>query len=156
MRRLEYFIFAAMICAFGFAVQAAAPTATPTAANPAATNAPAATVPPPKSVFNEKLAGGKDPFFPNSARRGEKAPAPGVPQASPSVTLLSQLAIKYIAPNRDFVLINDKTLGIGEEGAVRVQSGRVRVKVIEIRENSALVQVEGNPERMEIKRRETF
>ena len=129
--------------------------AAPAVAKP--TNAsPAVAAPPPKSVFNEKLPGGKDPFFPASSRRGEKLPVKGTPATTPVANVLSQLAIKYIAPGKDFVLINDKTLGVGEESAVRIQNGRVRVKVVEIRENSAWVTIDGGTEKQEIKRRETF
>jgi len=122
------------------------------------TNAPPVAPVPvvPKSVFDDKLKGGKDPFFPNSSRRAEKVvTTPGgtnTTKAPPNQA--AQLQLKYISPDRRFILVNDKNLGVNEEASVRIANGRVKVKCLSISDKSAVVTIEGDPERKELRLRE--
>lgn len=103
------------------------------------------------SVFNDDLKTGKDPFFPHSARRAERIPATTEPALAPIV----QLSLKGISgpANRRFALINNQPLGVGETAFVRISGGQVKVRCWEIRENSVIVSIEGDPERKELRLR---
>lgn len=102
-----------------------------------------------KSVFQDDLKNGRDPFFPRSARRGPKITATEI--AAPR----AHLVLKGItgAANRRFALINNQTLSAGETASVRITDGQVQVHCLEIREDSVLVTVEGNPEQTVLKLR---
>jgi len=105
-----------------------------------------------KSVFEDDLKNGKDPFFPKSMRRGEKSPAINAQVVAPVV----QLALKGISgpANRRFALINNQPLAVGETAYVRIATGQVKVRCVEIRESSVIVSVEGDPEQKELRLRE--
>jgi len=105
-----------------------------------------------KSVFEDDLKNGKDPFFPKSARRAEKAPAANATVVAPLV----QLSLKGISgpANRRFALINNQPLAAGESAYVRIATGQVKVHCWEIRENSVIISVEGDPEQKELRLRE--
>lgn len=135
------------------------------AAEPAAPNELGFEVP--KSVFNydEKVA--RDPFFPNSTRLKPVPPPPvvqprttpetsqprqaPVPVAAPVVeSLYSQLSLRGIIGNKQFAQINSQTFAQGEQLGVRLSKGLVRVKCVEIRERSVVVQIEGEPQPKEL------
>lgn len=48
------------------------------------------------------------------------------------------------------VVINDRTLVTGETATIKVPTGRVKVRCLEIREKSVVVSVDGEPERREL------
>lgn len=104
-----------------------------------------------QSVFQDDLKNGRDPFFPRSIRRNPKAPTAAETVATPKI----HLVLKGITgpANRRFALINNQTLSVGETASVRVTSGQIRVHCLEIREDSVLVSVEGNPEQTELRMR---
>ncbi|MEO5802614.1 MAG: hypothetical protein ABIR24_03725 [Verrucomicrobiota bacterium] len=120
----------------------------------AATNAAPAEAEPivQKSVFDDNLKKGKDPFFPKSARRAEKLPAVDTKVTAP----LIQLSLKGISgpANRRFALINNQPLAAGETAYVRIATGQVKVHCLEIRENSVIISVEGDTEQKELRLRE--
>ena len=107
-----------------------------------------------KSVFEDNINSGKDPFFPKSTRRVAKAPTIAAPVASP----ITQLSLKGISgpTNRRFALINNQPLAAGEDGYVRISSGQVKVHCWEIREDSAVVSVEGDPVKKELRLRDSL
>ena len=125
-----------------------APAATETNTTDSATAAVTAR----KSVFVDDMKSGKDPFFPKSTRRGEKEPTVITKAAAPVV----KLSLKGISgpTNRRFALINNQPLAAGESAFVRIAGGQVKVYCWEIREDSAVVSIEGDPERKELKLRE--
>ncbi|MEP6663003.1 MAG: hypothetical protein ABJC04_04995 [Verrucomicrobiota bacterium] len=104
----------------------------------------------PKSVFVDDPKQGKDPFYPKSVRRADRNPS-----VNEQVPVAVQLALKGIsgAVGRRFALINNQTLAVGETASVRVINGQVRVRCLEIRENSVIVSVEGDSERKELRLR---
>lgn len=106
-----------------------------------------------KSIFDDKLHAGKDPFFPNSARRQDRPAStdPKMPQAP-----VVQLFLKAITgpPTRRLALINNQTFAAGEEGLVKVVNGQVKIRCVEIKDGSVVVAIEGNPEPKELKLRE--
>lgn len=106
-----------------------------------------------KSVFDEKLKTGKDPFFPNSTRRMERAPVASTNEVvKPVQPTASQLSLKGIVgkPPRRLALINDQTFEVGEEQAVKTAGGKLRIKVLEITDRSAKVQIEGDTQPHEL------
>ena len=95
----------------------------------------------PRSVFVRPTskAEGRDPFYPNSPLDHGKGTMTVQPQQdAPPVTLVLN------ALSAGFAGINGYTLAPGEEANVRTPSGaRVRVKLLEIKERSAVVLIEG-------------
>ena len=53
-------------------------------------------------------------------------------------------------PDRRFALLNNQTLGAGETASVKLDGGNIKVRCVEIRERSVVVQVEGEGESREI------
>ena len=118
----------------------------------AETNAVPVEVAPPKSIFEDDLKSGKDPFFPKSARRMEKVPV----LAEKPVAPLTQLSLKGITgpANRRLALINNQPIAAGETSFVKIGTGQVKIHCWEIGENHAVISVEGEPERKELRLRE--
>jgi hypothetical protein len=95
-----------------------------------------------KSVFVEDPAFGKDPFFPNSTRRG-RVPVAVAPKVLNVET--PELFLKGLSgtPDRRLAIINNYTFQSGEESLVRVAGVAVKVRCIEIRERSVIVSING-------------
>jgi hypothetical protein len=94
-----------------------------------------------KSVFRTDSKTAHDPFFPNSTRRGASsnaaktvAPPTEIPQARPA----DLLALKGIAgpASRRLALVNNQLLSVGEEAYIATSSGPIKVKCVEISEDS--------------------
>jgi hypothetical protein len=107
--------------------------------------APAAIAPPAeeanKSVFVDRPNFGRDPFFPNSIRRGKPVETPN---SEPSANF-NNLTLKGISgtPEKRLAIINNKTLEVGEEVELRVAGQSVKVKCVEVREKSAVISING-------------
>ncbi len=86
---------------------------------------------------------GRDPFFPYSHRRDpEPAKVAGPGKVAPAAVFVLK-GVVGSATHR-LALINDNTiLEAGEEGSVRVGSGRVKLRCVEIGEDYAVIRVEG-------------
>jgi len=113
------------------------------AAPAAPTKAPSANLGITKSVFVSDGAVRKDPFFPTSTRLRTKPGDAG--KQSPKADFSGLLVLKGITgtPERRIVLINNKNFTSGEELEVRAGSGKFNIRVMEIREKSVLVSIEG-------------
>ena len=136
---------AARLCVAGtlLTMAAASAWAAPKAAapNPAAPK-PVAEVVIPKSVFVDRPDFGRDPFFPKSTRRGQVVQTNPVPLPTGN---FDSIALKGISVNNEkrLAIVNNKTFEVGEEGEVPVGAQRVKVKIVEIREKSAVISVNG-------------
>ena len=103
----------------------------------------------PKSAFVDD-PNGKDPFFPTRNR------GPVAVVAKP--TTLSKepnwkaLQLRGITGSGDqkFALINNLTFAKGEEGDVKVVNSKIKIKVLEIREKSVVISVEGLSDQKEL------
>jgi hypothetical protein len=86
---------------------------------------------------------GRDPFFPDSHRR-DPAPPPVVMVAH-KTPVASDLLLKGIvgSATHRLAVINNAILEVGEESPVRVQSGQVHVRCLEIGDDYVIIQVEG-------------
>jgi hypothetical protein len=101
----------------------------------------------PQSVFIDDPRG-KDPFFPNSTRRHQRAAvADPKPDIGPKSLVL--LGITGTGDKR-YALINNQNFLVGEEWRVRVPGGTSLVKCVEIREGSVVVTIQGGTEQFEI------
>jgi hypothetical protein len=165
MKRLVYFmnpglrIFAGWKGAFAILLlctTVASPNAQPQSTNAkssaTATNGSLKDAVVPKSVFlmPKDKEQGVDPFFPKS-----RYPyvGPVVPIIVPTnvpepVRVEVDLKLKAISglPEHRLALINNHTFEAGEEGEIITNKGRMRIRCLEVRQDSAIVQV-GNEHR---------
>jgi hypothetical protein len=115
------------------------------AAPPAKTAAPAAA---PRSVFvipaNPKE--GRDPFNPASIRPYEKAQV-----AQPRMVEISSLVLKGVSgpPDNRLAIINNRTFAIGDEQDLITSQGRIRIRCVEISNNTVVIESGG--QRQELK-----
>jgi len=117
------------------------------------------------------LPGGPKPFLsvlqhfldPQAAKRSEeikperrREPLPlfgGAPtQPPPRYTELTLKGISGSA-NRRMAIVNNQTLGVGEQARVKLGDGEVRVRCLEIADTSAIVMVDGESQRRELRLR---
>ena len=109
-----------------------------------------------KSVFVNEPQSGKDPFFPNSTRRLE-----GIEQAPPTNSapqpsdLFAKLALKGISgtPGQMLALINSSTVGVGKSAEIRCGRNVIRIRCLEIRDRSVLIELEATSEKKELRLR---
>jgi hypothetical protein len=111
-----------------------------------------AQVPIPQSSFAITGATGKDPFFPNSIRRMKRDDTGKQPAARDFSSLLRLTGIAGGA--RPIATINNLTFAAGEEQEVRVEGGKLKIRVLEIRVKSVVVSIEKQPLPIELKLRD--
>jgi len=97
----------------------------------------------PKSEFVDDPGNGKDPFFPRSSRR--KVVVRTVETAPPDPTVPSFIKLKGIssAQGRKLAIINNYTLGEGEERELKVNGQILKLRCIEIKEKSVIIESGG-------------
>ena len=100
------------------------------------------------SVFTDSRTFGRDPFFPKSSRRNivPVAPTPFTPKEG---ELPPGMVLKGLSGTKEkpLAIINNRTFEQGEEAEVRVLNQLYRLKVIEIKERSVVISVNGTPPR---------
>lgn len=132
-------------CAFTLATAHSAPSQKPAAA-PAKdkSKTAAAETPIPKSVFvvPKKPEQGRDPFFPDSERMFAVKSAPS---AKPSAGGAVALVFNGISGAQDhqYAMINGHTFAEGEEAPLSTPTGRVNVRLVELKGEIAVVEVGG-------------
>ena len=121
----------------------AAPGARTPAATPAASAAAAATQEPQqiKSVFVDRPNFGRDPFFPNSERRG-KLPQDIVTEPVANFNNITLKGVSGTSENR-LAILNNKTCAAGEEIELRISGHPTKVKCVEVREKSVVISING-------------
>jgi hypothetical protein len=102
----------------------------------------------PQSVFATEGVAGKDPFFPSSIRRTKRDDTGKPPPARDYSSLLKLTGIA--GGVRPIATINNLTFAAGEEQEVKVEGGKVKLRVLEIREKSVVVNVEKQPRPIEL------
>jgi hypothetical protein len=106
----------------------------------------------PRAVFATDGVTGKDPFFPNSIRRMKRD---DTGKQQPTRDLSGLLKLTGIAGGvRPIATINNLTFAAGEEQDVKVEGGKLKIRVLEIREKSVVVSVEKQPLPIELKLRD--
>jgi hypothetical protein len=117
----------------------------------AGSTGPSATLTIPLSVFviPDSAKEGKDPFFPLSTRR---AP-PEVIETNSQPIVSFDLHLKGISGPTDsrLAIVNNRTLQAGEEAEVTTSNGRVRIRCLDIKRESVVIQI--GPERRELRLR---
>ncbi len=83
---------------------------------------------------------GRDPFFPDSTRPYKVAVI-----ATPRAADVTSLVVKGFSGSMDhrFVIINNHTFAVGDEGDVVTTGGRIHLSCIEIKTNSVVIEVGG-------------
>ena len=83
---------------------------------------------------------GRDPFFPNSTR-----PYETVSVARPHVCEVSSLVLKGISgpPDRRLAIINNRTLGVGDEANLVTPQGPIHIRCVEIKDRSVVIESAG-------------
>jgi hypothetical protein len=111
---------------------------------PAATNAPAKNTGPIKSVFSQpkKFAEGRDPFFPDSTRAYQAVMA----ENTSKTVELSALVVKgyYRDKTGAYVIINNRTFGVGEDRDVQTPGGHVHIKCVDILPDNVVIEYNGS------------
>jgi hypothetical protein len=49
-----------------------------------------------------------------------------------------------------FALINNLTFAKGEEGDVKVKNGKIKIRVLEVKERSVVIQIDGRTDQKEL------
>jgi hypothetical protein len=128
----------------------------------ASTNRSLWTEAPVRALFATALDAGKDPFFPNSPRRktrSEEASTDPVPETRLPASSYLKLNGLWPSKTRPLALINKTSFAPGERGEIsfvaQVQNKpeirKVQVRVLEIRQRSVLVSVDGEPGTKELR-----
>jgi hypothetical protein len=113
----------------------------------------------PQSAFTDDPRLGKDPFFPNSTRRQATTSTYVAPtNAAPTSSLFGFLALKGISGTKaqPLALINGTTVAAGETAEIRSGLQIIKIRCLEIRERSALIELAGSKDIREIKLRDGF
>ena len=106
----------------------------------------------PQSVFATEGATGKDPFFPNSIRRIKRDDSG---KQTTTRDFSGLLKLTGIAGGvRPIATINNLTFAVGEEQEVKVEGGKVKIRVLEIQVKSVVISVENQPQPVELKLRD--
>ena len=145
-RFIETFLAVVAIClSLAFTSVAAQTHAkSPAPGLPAATNAAPAQLEIPKSVFiiPNSPQEGKDPFFPCSKRLFASAVVKtNLPPSAPA----AELYLNGISgsPERRLAIVNNQTFAANEEGEVPTNRGRARIRCLEVKADSVVIQVGG-------------
>ena len=89
--------------------------------------------------FESAPPAGKDPFFPNSSR------GPKISKAEPVVVRIPEIGLKGITGTvtKRLCILNNRTFEVGEIAEMKVSGQTVIVKCLEIKNNSAIVTING-------------
>jgi hypothetical protein len=117
-----------------------------------------AELPVPKSLFVNDPETGKDPFFPLSVRRKETmahVTAVTTNAAPPTSALFNLLKLKGISgtKNQPLALINGTTFSVGEAAEIKCGGQILKIRCVEIREDSILIELPCGGEVRELKLR---
>lgn len=94
-----------------------------------------------KSVFVDNPSVGKDPFFPNSARRHVSNEP--VHDATAPINLKLKLQGLSGSDDSRLAIINNRTFALGEEAELKIDGKPVTIKCKEIRPRSVMILING-------------
>ena len=91
---------------------------------------------------------GKDPFFPDRLIAG---PPPG--HKNNKMVIITKLTLNGLSGTREkpLAIINNRTMEKGEEAEVPSGGGRVRIRCVDIREDSVVVEVGGQRQELRLR-----
>ena len=111
-------------------------------------------IPSSQSVFIDDPKFARDPFFPKSQRWKPQivVAITATPDMSIYAHILNSFVLKGISgrPGRRLALLNNRTVAVGETTDLKLNNQIFRVRCVEIREKSVLLQVDGSSESKEI------
>lgn len=114
----------------------------------ASTNTPPWELPIPPSVFVDDSKIGRDPFFPRSSRRAPKvqdvADAADPGKGASGKKQFDRLRLQGITGK--VALINNVDFVAGQESEVRIPNAKLKIRCLSIRQNSVVIQVQGDAE----------
>jgi hypothetical protein len=115
----------------------------------AATNSAPAELEVPVSTFDVTIQPTKDPFFPLSLR--QPVPAAATTNATPAFSATA-FVLKALdgQPGSRLAMINNRTLAVGDSTSLTLPSGKVNIRVMQIKENSVIIRVDSQPDPIEI------
>ena len=99
-------------------------------------NAPASGL---KSVFTDDPSFGKDPFFPKSPRRKFVPKAPDEKPPDPTVSDFITLKGISFVEGKKLAIINNSTVGEGEEFSLKFNGQVLKGQCVEIKEKSVII-----------------
>lgn len=111
----------------------------------------AAPVPPPPGPATNTLSvfvlpanpkEGRDPFYPASSRPYQSAVVPSAKSTELNLDLLVLQGISGQPPQR-LAIINKRTFAVGDDAEVSTSQGRLHIHCLEINDNSAVIEVNG-------------
>jgi hypothetical protein len=99
---------------------------------------------------------GKDPFYPHSTRRRQVIARIAPTNTPPPVLFTELVALKGISGSRaqPLALINTTTVGLGEAADVKCGDQAIKLRCLEIRDRSVLIEIVATGEIRELKLRE--
>lgn len=109
-----------------------------------AVNLPSEAAPPPgspRSEFKDEIGFGKDPFYPKSSRRPKeiiKVEPESTRSAVPDSIVLKGISV---VQGKKLAIINNYTMGEGEEFSFKAIPQPIRVKCVEIKDKSVVISV---------------
>lgn len=139
---------AGLACLLGVALESFGAPQKPTPPAAETTAAPDGKEEFPQAEFDER--GGKDPFFPN------RVLVPVVKASNPKtvdVSRLLQLKGFSGTANRRLAIVNNQTFEVGEEREVTTSGGKIKIRCVEIRADSVLVELPNQGGRKELQLR---
>jgi hypothetical protein len=98
---------------------------------------------PARSVFVMPVSAreGRDPFFPESTGPYDDNPAAKLHDLDANAFAVKGFSIEH---GRAMVIINNHTFAVGDEGDVHTATGEVHIRLVAIRPDAAVIEVNGN------------
>lgn len=114
-------------------------------------SAPAAKPAPTRSTFTmpKQFSEGRDPFFPESTRVFQ---AVMLESPTRSKVEVSSLSVKgyYRDAKSAYVIINNHTFTVGDEGDVPTTGGRIHIKCVDVLPNAVVIEFNGSMHQLPI------
>jgi len=114
----------------------------------------AASVAGPQSVFINNPGFGKDPFFPKSSRiplvkTNDLAEIPAVQPVVPDEIILKGI---NLLKDRRYCILNNRTIGTGEEFDLKLKGKVYQVRCVEIKDKSVVISVNGTSKELPLRK----
>jgi hypothetical protein len=101
-----------------------------------------------KSEFRDDPKFGRDPFFPNSERR--KATNEAVQVDVPAAHYKFRLQGISGPMERRLAIIQNRTFAVGEEADMKIEGKPLKVRCLEIKEQSVIIEVNGSKQEISL------
>jgi hypothetical protein len=149
-----YICVCSVVALWTMVAHAAPPEATKKAADSKQASATTESVTPSVFVLPASSKDGRDPFFPKS-ERPFASQKPVTPQGTKPVPVDLPMTLNGIIPQGQvkLAMIEGRTFAEGEEGDVRVNGVKKRIRCLKVKDESAIIELLPEGERRELKMR---